>query len=135
MNLTVSSLSDYPVAISDEDIGVFVTSRQRPQSFECVAEYVAGAVVRYGGGPHPIRGERPGGRWWARQESNLQPTGYEPGALPLSYGPATRIVRPGFEHLQPVPAHQATSRCNAALALPSYLTVRSAQREFRWSPE
>ena len=26
--------------------------------------------------------------WWARQDSNLQPTGYEPGALPLSYGPA-----------------------------------------------
>jgi formate-dependent phosphoribosylglycinamide formyltransferase (GAR transformylase) len=24
---------------------------------------------------------------WARQDSNLQPTGYEPVALPLSYGP------------------------------------------------
>ena len=26
--------------------------------------------------------------WWARLDSNQQPTGYEPGALPLSYGPA-----------------------------------------------
>ena len=25
---------------------------------------------------------------WAQQESNLQPTSYEPGALPLSYGPS-----------------------------------------------
>ena len=25
--------------------------------------------------------------WWARQESNLRPAGYEPAALPLSYGP------------------------------------------------
>ena len=24
---------------------------------------------------------------WARQGSNLGPTGYEPAALPLSYGP------------------------------------------------
>ena len=24
---------------------------------------------------------------WARQGSNLRPTGYEPAALPLSYGP------------------------------------------------
>ncbi len=24
---------------------------------------------------------------WAQEESNLQPTSYEPGALPLSYGP------------------------------------------------
>ena len=26
-------------------------------------------------------------QWWARQDLNLGPTGYEPGALPLSYGP------------------------------------------------
>ena len=26
-------------------------------------------------------------RWWARQGSNLRPIGYEPTALPLSYGP------------------------------------------------
>ena len=26
-------------------------------------------------------------RWWARQVSNLRPNGYEPSALPLSYGP------------------------------------------------
>jgi hypothetical protein len=25
--------------------------------------------------------------WWARLDSNQRPTGYEPGALPLSYGP------------------------------------------------
>ena len=24
---------------------------------------------------------------WARQDSNLRPNGYEPSALPLSYGP------------------------------------------------
>ena len=29
-----------------------------------------------------------GRQWWAREDSNLQPTGYEPVALPLSYGPA-----------------------------------------------
>lgn len=28
--------------------------------------------------------------WWARQGSNLRPTGYEPAALPLSYGPFQR---------------------------------------------
>jgi hypothetical protein len=27
-------------------------------------------------------------RKWARQDSNLRPTGYEPAALPLSYEPA-----------------------------------------------
>ena len=32
-------------------------------------------------------GEMHGGRWWARQDSNLRASGYEPGALPLSYGP------------------------------------------------
>ena len=26
-------------------------------------------------------------RRWARQDSNLRPSGYEPRALPLSYGP------------------------------------------------
>ncbi len=26
--------------------------------------------------------------WWAREDSNLRPIGYEPTALPLSYGPA-----------------------------------------------
>ena len=30
---------------------------------------------------------RRGLRWWARQGSNLGPAGYEPDALPLSYGP------------------------------------------------
>ena len=29
-----------------------------------------------------------GADWWARQDLNLRATGYEPGALPLSYGPA-----------------------------------------------
>ncbi len=27
------------------------------------------------------------GHKWARQDSNLEPIGYEPTALPLSYGP------------------------------------------------
>ena len=30
------------------------------------------------------------GKWWARQGSNLRASGYEPGALPLSYGPPRR---------------------------------------------
>ncbi len=30
-----------------------------------------------------------GSPWWARQGSNLRPIGYEPTALPLSYGPDT----------------------------------------------
>jgi hypothetical protein len=32
---------------------------------------------------------------WARQDSNLRPTGYEPAALPLSYEP-TRPPMKGF---------------------------------------
>ena len=35
-------------------------------------------------------------KWWARQDSNLEPTGYEPDALPLSYGPCVWIVYPAF---------------------------------------
>ena len=31
------------------------------------------------------------GKWWARQDSNLRASGYEPGALPLSYGPRKRF--------------------------------------------
>ena len=30
-------------------------------------------------------------QWWARQDSNLRASGYEPGALPLSYGPRKRF--------------------------------------------
>ena len=30
---------------------------------------------------------QPGGLQWARQDSNLEPIGYEPSALPLSYEP------------------------------------------------
>lgn len=33
-------------------------------------------------------------RWWARQDSNLEPTGYEPVALPLSYGPSAGELYP-----------------------------------------
>ncbi len=29
--------------------------------------------------------------WWAHPDSNQGPTGYEPVALPLSYGPTPRI--------------------------------------------
>jgi hypothetical protein len=32
---------------------------------------------------------------WARQDSNLRPTGYEPAALPLSYEPALSAMK-GF---------------------------------------
>ena len=31
---------------------------------------------------------------WARQGSNLRPIGYEPTALPLSYGPSQAIPPP-----------------------------------------
>ena len=31
--------------------------------------------------------------WWARQDSNLRPSGYEPPALPLSYEPVERETR------------------------------------------
>jgi hypothetical protein len=34
--------------------------------------------------------ETRGRLWWARQDSNLRPTGYEPVALPLSYGPTEK---------------------------------------------
>jgi hypothetical protein len=29
---------------------------------------------------------------WARKDSNLQPSGYEPRALPLSYGPGIKAI-------------------------------------------
>ena len=35
--------------------------------------------------PHPEK-------WWARQGSNLRPIGYEPTALPLSYGPRMELA-------------------------------------------
>ncbi len=35
----------------------------------------------------PLGGHEQPPRQWAHQDSNLGPTGYEPGALPLSYGP------------------------------------------------
>ena len=37
-------------------------------------------------------GESPG--WWAHPGSNQDLTGYEPAALPLSYGPSTPSRRP-----------------------------------------
>ncbi len=30
--------------------------------------------------------------WWAHPDSNQGPTGYEPAALPLSYGPEVYLV-------------------------------------------
>jgi hypothetical protein len=30
---------------------------------------------------------------WARQDSNLRPTGYEPAALPLSYEPVLSAMK------------------------------------------
>lgn len=33
---------------------------------------------------------------WARQGSNLRPIGYEPTALPLSYGPPQRLLMSTF---------------------------------------
>ena len=41
--------------------------------------------------------------WWARQDSNLRPIGYEPTALPLSYEP----MRPRVSAL---PWHDGTSQ-------------------------
>ena len=35
--------------------------------------------------------------WWARQVSNLRPIGYEPTALPLSYGPLNQSLNRGQE--------------------------------------
>ena len=37
-------------------------------------------------------------RWWARKELNLPPAGYEPAALPLSYGPTYRPKRITFDY-------------------------------------
>ena len=31
--------------------------------------------------------------WWARKGSNLRPSGYEPRALPLSYGPQEHLAK------------------------------------------
>ena len=38
--------------------------------------------------------------WWARQGSNLRPIGYEPTALPLSYGPHVRSLAEGFQRVK-----------------------------------
>src|SRR3990172_5131692 len=56
------------------------------------------------------------GDWWPRQDSNLEPTGYEPVALPLSYGPSPKGL---YIHLsspstyrnrqRPVTCHQKTT--------------------------
>jgi hypothetical protein len=48
--------------------------------------------------------------WWARQDSNLEPTGYEPDALPLSYGPCERIVFPPTHPINLVPRVTASER-------------------------
>ena len=51
----------------------------------------AGGLSHRGSGRRRGRPERASSQystvWWARQGSNLGPTGYEPAALPLSYGP------------------------------------------------
>ena len=47
--------------------------------------------------PRPTRGYRPPVHptmKWARQDSNLRPSGYEPPALPLSYGPDSCVIIP-----------------------------------------
>jgi hypothetical protein len=38
---------------------------------------------------------------WARQDSNLRPTGYEPAALPLSYEPTLPPMKIGNFSWQP----------------------------------
>ncbi len=46
VSLTVSSLSNYPVDLFDEGIAISLRRGSAPQSFESVAEEVAGAVFR-----------------------------------------------------------------------------------------
>jgi hypothetical protein len=88
---------------------------------------MGGAVTRQRGAPlqrspaaHACRSARWPPRvmsrdaWWAQQGSNLRRIGYEPTALPLSYGPALRQcttfrMRAGRQAARgpPVPAHGA----------------------------
>ena len=49
----------------------------------------AAAAKKAIGGPR-LRGRK----WWAREDSNLRPTGYEPAALPLSYEPTLVMITP-----------------------------------------
>src|SRR5215470_3269902 len=42
-------------------------------------------------------------QWWAHLDSNQEPTGYEPAALPLSYGPAGSPVAERTSRLEEAP--------------------------------
>jgi hypothetical protein len=51
-------------------------------------------ALRWAEGEATAKCSRRTGYWWARQDSDLQPTDYESAALPLSYGPRTRRIYP-----------------------------------------
>ena len=54
------------------------------------------------------------GCWWAREDSNLRPIGYEPTALPLSYGPSPAGVATGGKQILARPR----STCKGKARLP-----------------
>jgi hypothetical protein len=45
---------------------------------------------------------------WARQDSNLRPTGYEPAALPLSYEPTLSAMKGFIFHGGKISAERET---------------------------
>jgi hypothetical protein len=45
---------------------------------------------------------------WARQDSNLRPTGYEPAALPLSYEPTLSAMKGFIFHSGKISAERET---------------------------
>jgi hypothetical protein len=45
---------------------------------------------------------------WARQDSNLRPTGYEPAALPLSYEPTLSPMKSFTFHGHPICVERET---------------------------
>jgi hypothetical protein len=95
-----SAQTESHITVTDVLLSIFCTGRENPVS-ACVNYWMKGKKRT---------SVRPQCRilWWAHQDSNLGPIGYEPTALPLSYGPMA--PRAGFE-----PAtHRLTAGCSTA---------------------
>ena len=68
--------------------------------------------------------------WWARQGSNLRPTGYEPAALPLSYGPSRQLYSiVGGEGSSTV---ALIDRLNSIVFLKGVLNLRKGELNLEW---
>ena len=79
---------------------------------------------------------------WAQQDSNLRPSGYEPAALPLSYGPGTAedgglctpILQVGVTRFELVTSWSQTTRANQAAPHPAQVYSKKAPPALSTSP-